>query len=274
MASPQDVERASELAFRLFQIPAAMWHGAGSAFSQSMPLTTQTFSDVYIFTQLYVLVALIVCAFLFADAGVKLLQMIRLMLLGRLRPWGCIRRFMGFTEVSQEVDAEHKDVLAIHVPLTGYMIQIITMFSVDIMVAFPLSIFWITWVPILLLMTVVSCRGPKHYYTHLQSIRGSYTGIPRRAYEEEEEEDHPQPVNGHPSERDDDYDNDDDDDDEDDAIGSTKSFQLESDHSSIQFGLRNMNEEEYAEYKSYSRIDVDPSSHTTPFVFPGDEHED
>ena len=283
MATPEDVERASEFAFKIFQIPAAMWYGTKTAFSQTMPLTTQTFSNVYVFTQLYVVVALIVFALLIVDAGAKLLKMYRLMLLGRLRPWRCVRRFMGFTEVSQDTDSEHDDVLSINVPLTGYILQIITMFSFDVLVSFPISLFWITWLPILLIMTFIACRQPKHYYTHLQSIRGHYTGIPRRTnqssniispsiqisenpFDEDDEEYEimdckQKKKNGHPTSS---Y----------IEESTTEGIKLESDGESDQFSFQKKNEEGCEGYQAMPRLVVDPASRSTVFVLPHENQDE
>jgi hypothetical protein len=181
MASPEDIERAEELAFGLLQVPAAIWYGAKSAFSQAMPLTTQSYSDVFMLTRLYAVVGVIVYLILFGDATIKLLRQFRLMILGRLRPWGCIRKFMGFTEIRTDAGAEHDDVIIINVPLTGFASQIILMFLLDMSVAFLLSIFWLAWVLPMFMVMLISFRQPKSYYEHAQSIRGRYEGVPRVA---------------------------------------------------------------------------------------------
>jgi len=179
MASPEDVERAAELAFGLFQIPAAIWYGTQSAFSQVMPLTTKSYSDVFVVTKMYAMIGFFICLLLFGDALIKTLRMFRLMMLGRLRPWGCIRRFMGYTEIRTDPSALHDDVICINVPLTGFAVQIILMLLLDVSLSFFLAIFWIAWIPWVFLMMIVTTRQPKSYYQHMQSIRGKYEGVPR-----------------------------------------------------------------------------------------------
>lgn len=195
MASPEDVERAAELAFGLFQIPAAVWHGATSAFSQAMPLTTKSYSDVYIITQMYAIVGIIIYLILLADALSKMMRLFRLMMLGRLKPWGCVQRFMGYAEIRNDFLAAHDDVLCVNVPLTGFAVQIILMFLVDVSLAFFLSIFWITWMPCIFVLMIVLAKSPRGYYEHIVSVRrGNQQGVPRaletevKKYEEEMED--------------------------------------------------------------------------------------
>ncbi|MHA1684717.1 MAG: hypothetical protein ACTSUE_27510 [Promethearchaeota archaeon] len=179
MASPEDIERAEQLAFSFLQIPAAIWSGSKSAFTQMMPLTTQTYADTFVFMRLYAIVGVLIYLILFGDATVKLLRQYRLMLLGRLRPWKCIRRFMGFTEIRTDPDAEHDDVIIVNVPLTGFASQIILMFLVDMSLALFLSIFWVFWLFPMFIMMLVSLKQPQSYYQHMQSVRGRYEGVPR-----------------------------------------------------------------------------------------------
>jgi hypothetical protein len=179
MATPEDMERASELAFGLFQIPAAAWYGAQSAFTQTMPLTTQSYSNVYLVTQLYAFIAVCIYLILLIDAVIKMLRMTRLMMLGKLRPWGCVRKIMGFIEIRGDESTVHDDVMCINVPLTGFAAQIITMFLIDASVSVFLALWWICWLPWVLVMMIVTFRRPKAYYPHLQSIRGHYGGVPR-----------------------------------------------------------------------------------------------
>ncbi len=181
MPTPEDIQQAEELAFNLFQIPAAVLYGISSAFSQNMPLTTKSYTDTFLLARLYALVALVIYIFLLGDAVVKVIRMFRLMILGRLRPWGCIVRVMGFVEIKKGVDAVHEDVLCIRVPLTGFVMQIIIMLGIDLAVAFTLSLFWIGWIPFVFVVMILSRTSPKSYYEHLCSIKNKYEGVPHTA---------------------------------------------------------------------------------------------
>ena len=167
------------MAFGIFQIPAAIWYGAQSAFSQTMPLTTKAYSDAFLFTRLYAFIGLLVFLMLLGDAICKMFRQYYLMMNGRLRPWGCVRRFMGVTEISIDPDAAHDDVVRIQVPLTGFSAQIVTMFFLDASLAFVLAIFWLAWIPFLLVLMPITWKQPQSYYTHLQAIRNRYEGVPR-----------------------------------------------------------------------------------------------
>ncbi len=216
MPTPEEIERAEELAFNLFQIPAAIFYGTGSAFTQAFPLTTRAYSDVFGVARVYALIGLLLYLLLLADATLKAIRMFRLMMLSRLKPWGIIIKTMGIIEVTQTPSTtseshegerkEEEECLVIRVPLTGFATQIIFMFFLDLGVAFVLSICWIMWIPFVFCGMVITLRSPKSYYAYIQRVSAKPqrpVPLPPRALPPKTVEEYDSPTNSEPSEEDD-----------------------------------------------------------------------
>lgn len=150
----EDMQRAEELGFSLFSIPAAFFSGVKSAFTQAFPLTSSAYTTMFDFSSAYGFLCILVFFMLSGDAILKAIRLYRLTLTHNFRPWKSVARVMGVRDGQG----------FLRIPLSAYIVQITLMIWIDFCVSFFLALTFGLWIPFLALGILLTRRRPKSYY--------------------------------------------------------------------------------------------------------------